>query len=248
MFSRVRKGTSGEKEDNAKTENARKSESDYVELGQTENVHHTGVSTQEPIGALEPEDSITVLYREEANARDISYKVEGKYYSYLVNNIDITVKDLNVIPRKDNAISESMYIYFVLIIGLFYIIPATQVSYFTFEELSHTGIQDICFYNFKCDGRVGSIHGFNNIWSNIGYFMIGVLFFLITVVKNISFVREVRAEGVRTTGIPQTFGIYYSISFAMIFEAILSSIYHLCPSLTNNLIQPSSHNTHFVVH
>ena len=107
------------------------------------------------------------------------------------------------------------------------------MSYATFKELSYTGMQDLCFYNFKCDGRVGTLHAFNNIWSNIGYFLLGILFFLITVVKNISLLREVRAEGVRTPGIPQTFGIYYSISFAMFFEGFLSSIYHLCPTLTN---------------
>ena len=39
-----------------------------------------------------------------------------------------------------------------------------------------TGNQDICYYNFYCSHPLGVLSSFNNVFSNIGYIMLGLLF------------------------------------------------------------------------
>ena len=47
------------------------------------------------------------------------------------------------------------------------------------QILDNSGDQDSCYYNFKCAHPVWMLSAFNNIWSNIGYILLGFLFLLI---------------------------------------------------------------------
>ena len=42
-----------------------------------------------------------------------------------------------------------------------------------------TGDEDICYYNFYCAHQVGFLSAFNNVYSNIGYILLGILFILL---------------------------------------------------------------------
>ena len=39
-----------------------------------------------------------------------------------------------------------------------------------------TGDEDICYYNFLCAHPLGVLSAFNNVFSNVGYVMLGMLF------------------------------------------------------------------------
>ena len=98
--------------------------------------------------------------------------------------------------------------------------------------MSNSGAMDLCYINFKCDRQFRSVRAFNNIWSNIGYILLSILFIIITLTKSICYARYQRANGVPTTGLLQVFGMYYGLGIALFFEGILSGTYHLCPTLT----------------
>lgn len=49
-----------------------------------------------------------------------------------------------------------------------------------FQALHDTGNEDMCYYNFECAHPLGVFTAFNNIISNIGYVMLGLLFLGLT--------------------------------------------------------------------
>ena len=51
------------------------------------------------------------------------------------------------------------------------------------QLLNTSGDQDKCFYNFKCVHPLGIISSFNNVWSNIGFILLGFLFMLIVTAR-----------------------------------------------------------------
>ena len=57
-------------------------------------------------------------------------------------------------------------------------LPCYDHSYL-FQVLNATGDQDICYYNFACAHPLGRVSSFNNIFSNCGYVMLGVLFLIL---------------------------------------------------------------------
>ena len=223
VFSRIRQNSLVESEESSNSKN-REGKKEEIEL-KTEGNH------QEIEETHDPEKNIVEVYKAQAKAEEISICVEGKYYYDLVNSKNITVQDISVIPIKHLQHKSNSYTSFALLIGLFYLVPAIQISYLNYQQFAITGIQDICYFNYKCDGRANDLLGINNIFSNVGYILLGILFLLITIMKQISVIREERADGLSTTGTPRIFGLYYSMSLALIFEGILSSLYHSCPSL-----------------
>ena len=51
------------------------------------------------------------------------------------------------------------------------------------QILNSSGDEDRCYYNFKCSHPFGVFTAFNNVWSNIGYFMLGFLFLFIVTIR-----------------------------------------------------------------
>ena len=152
--------------------------------------------------AVDPGENVLERYKCQLAKDDVSYCGRGRYYFDIINNKDIKLKDLNLKSEWHLRETEILYLCFVVIIGIFYIVPAVQVSYYEMLRMSLTGEQDLCYINFKCDREYSSLRAFNNIWSNVGYILLSILILIITIVKNISFVRECRAQGCSTTGTP----------------------------------------------
>lgn len=42
-----------------------------------------------------------------------------------------------------------------------------------------------------------------------------------------------KTHDLQNHGVPQFFGIYYAMGFALILEGFMSSFYHICPSNAN---------------
>ncbi|XP_064393018.1 SID1 transmembrane family member 1-like [Halichondria panicea] len=129
----------------------------------------------------------------------------------------------------------SVYGWNTFTVGIFYALPAFQLVFSEQRLLNSSGNQDQCYYNFKCAYPVGVLSAFNNIWSNIGYVMLGALFLVIVTIRKFLYKRqrEKDIEFVDTHGVPQYFGIYYAMGIALIIEGVMSAFYHICPTNAN---------------
>ncbi|CAB1348702.1 unnamed protein product [Coregonus sp. 'balchen'] len=92
-----------------------------------------------------------------------------------------------------------------------------------------TGNQDICYYNFLCAHPLGNLSAFNNILSNLGYVMLGLLFLLIVLQRDIIHSRALDHNDLNALH----FGLFYAMGTALMMEGLLSACYHVCPNYTN---------------
>ncbi|XP_068174052.1 SID1 transmembrane family member 2 isoform X2 [Antennarius striatus] len=155
-------------------------------------------------------------------------------------NIVRTKKFLCVsdLARKDKRVLSKKYqIYFwnIATIAVFYALPVIQLVITYQTVVNVTGNQDICFYNFLCAHPLGALSAFNNILSNLGYVMLGLLFLLIVLKRDVAHKRaSVRHElNALECGIPKHFGLFYAMGTALMMEGLLSACYHVCPNYTN---------------
>ncbi|XP_051520927.1 SID1 transmembrane family member 2-like isoform X1 [Myxocyprinus asiaticus] len=155
-------------------------------------------------------------------------------------NIVRTKKFLCVsdLARKDKRILSKKYqIYFwnIATIGVFYALPVIQLVITYQTVVNVTGNQDICYYNFLCAHPLGALSSFNNILSNLGYVMLGLLFLFIILQRDILHNRALERKDSKALecGIPKHFGLYYAMGTALMMEGLLSACYHVCPNYTN---------------
>ncbi|XP_067364097.1 SID1 transmembrane family member 2 isoform X2 [Channa argus] len=155
-------------------------------------------------------------------------------------NIVRTKKYLCVsdLARKDKRVLSKKYqIYFwnIATIAVFYALPVIQLVITYQTVVNVTGNQDICYYNFLCAHPLGALSAFNNILSNVGYVMLGLLFLLIVLKRDIVHNRAVVRNNLNSLeyGIPKHFGLFYAMGTALMMEGLLSACYHVCPNYTN---------------
>ncbi|XP_014669089.1 PREDICTED: SID1 transmembrane family member 1-like [Priapulus caudatus] len=94
--------------------------------------------------------------------------VRTKTFLYVA---DLARKDRRVLTKK-----YKLYHWHLITISIFYSLPVVQLV-ITYQEVLHvTGNEDICYYNFLCAHPLGVLSAFNNVFSNAGYVMLGLLF------------------------------------------------------------------------
>ncbi|XP_069555663.1 SID1 transmembrane family member 2 isoform X2 [Brachyistius frenatus] len=147
----------------------------------------------------------------------------------------LCVSDLS---RKDKRILSKKYqIYFwnISTIAVFYALPVIQLVITYQTVVNVTGNQDICYYNFLCAHPLGDLSAFNNILSNLGYVLLGLLFLLIILKRDIVHNRALVRNDLNALecGIPKHFGLFYAMGTALMMEGLLSACYHVCPNYTN---------------
>ncbi|XP_078512031.1 SID1 transmembrane family member 1 [Lissotriton helveticus] len=145
------------------------------------------------------------------------------------------VSDLS---RKDRRIVSKKYkIYFwnIITIAVFYALPVIQLVITYQTVVNVTGNQDICYFNFLCAHPLGVLSAFNNILSNLGHIMLGFLFLLIVLRRDILHRRSLEAKDSYEMeyGIPKHFGLFYTMGIALTMEGVLSACYHVCPNYSN---------------
>ncbi|NXM31847.1 SIDT2 protein, partial [Oxyruncus cristatus] len=131
------------------------------------------------------------------------------------------------LARKDKRVLRKKYqIYFwnIATIAVFYALPVIQLVITYQTVVNVTGNQDICYYNFLCGLAPRS--AFNNILSNLGYVLLGLLFLLIEPPLPLP-------SAPQECGIPKHFGLFYAMGTALMMEGLLSACYHVCPNYTN---------------
>ncbi|KAL3885454.1 hypothetical protein ACJMK2_025511 [Sinanodonta woodiana] len=145
------------------------------------------------------------------------------------------VVDLARKSEKRQAKHYRLYSKNLLTIAIFYGLPVIQLVLTYQTVLNETGNQDLCYYNFDCAHPLGPISSFNNVFSNIGYLMLGILFLLMVARRNVLHKLAVQKSGGhdQIIGIPQHFGLFYAMGLALCMEGIMSASYHVCPSASN---------------
>ncbi|XP_053308612.1 SID1 transmembrane family member 2 isoform X2 [Spea bombifrons] len=141
------------------------------------------------------------------------------------------------LARKDKRVMRKKYqIYFwnISTIAVFYALPVIQLVITYQTVVNITGNQDICYYNFLCAHPLGSLSAFNNILSNLGYVLLGLLFLIIVLQRELNHTRShMYTKQLEECGIPKHFGLYYAMGTALMMEGLLSACYHVCPNYTN---------------
>ena len=127
---------------------------------------------------------------------------------------------------------SELYFYLVLMMGIFYSIPALQLAFSYQQQLLSTGDQDLCYYNFLCSIPMLNIADMNHIFSNAFYVFFGLIFLVITIRKQRDFMERMKQQS-QPKGIPEHYGIYYAMGWALVFEGVLSACYHICPTNVN---------------
>uniref|UniRef100_A0A667YCK3 SID1 transmembrane family member 2 n=1 Tax=Myripristis murdjan TaxID=586833 RepID=A0A667YCK3_9TELE len=184
--------------------------------------HYVGRSRQESLSSVEEDDYDTL-----ADIDSDKNIVRTKKF--------LCVSDL---ARKDKRILSKKYqIYFwnIATIAVFYALPVIQLVITYQTVVNVTGNQDICYYNFLCAHPLGALSAFNNILSNLGYVMLGLLFLLIVLKRDIVHNRALLRNDLNALecGIPKHFGLFYAMGTALMMEGLLSACYHVCPNYTN---------------
>ncbi|XP_028608247.1 SID1 transmembrane family member 1 isoform X5 [Grammomys surdaster] len=145
---------------------------------------------------------------------------------------------LSDLSRKDRRIVSKKYkIYFwnIITIAVFYALPVMQLVITYQTVVNVTGNQDICYYNFLCAHPLGVLSAFNNILSNLGHVLLGFLFLLIVLRRDLLHRRALEAKDIFAMeyGIPKHFGLFYAMGIALMMEGVLSACYHVCPNYSN---------------
>uniref|UniRef100_A0A8C5KEM2 SID1 transmembrane family, member 1 n=1 Tax=Jaculus jaculus TaxID=51337 RepID=A0A8C5KEM2_JACJA len=97
------------------------------------------------------------------------------------------------------------------------------------QVVNVTGNQDICYYNFLCAHPLGVLSAFNNILSNVGHVLLGFLFLLIVLRRDLLHRRSLEAKDIFAMeyGIPKHVGLFYAMGIALMMEGVLSACYHV---------------------
>ncbi|CAL1681359.1 unnamed protein product [Lasius platythorax] len=138
---------------------------------------------------------------------------------------DLARKEPRILRHKSR-----LYLYYLITVAVFYTLPVVQLA-ITYQRVLHTtGNQDMCYYNFLCAHPLGMLSDFNHVFSNFGYFLLGLLFIFLTYSREHN---ESDTDMTKCYGIPQHYGLFYAMGTALIMEGILSASYHVCPSRSN---------------
>ncbi|XP_055282181.1 SID1 transmembrane family member 1 isoform X3 [Moschus berezovskii] len=153
--------------------------------------------------------------------------VRTKMFLYLS---DLSRKDRRIVSKK-----YKIYFWNIITIAVFYALPVIQLVITYQTVVNVTGNQDICYYNFLCAHPLGVLSAFNNILSNLGHVLLGCLFLLIVLYRDILHRRALEAKDIFAMeyGIPKHFGLFYAMGIALMMEGVLSACYHVCPNYSN---------------
>ncbi|XP_067928561.1 SID1 transmembrane family member 1-like isoform X1 [Watersipora subatra] len=126
----------------------------------------------------------------------------------------------------------ALYKWNIAIVSIFYGLPVIQLVLTYQQYLNSSGDEDICYYNFQCARKLGPFYAFNNVFSNISYVLLGILFNLIVYLRKRQHYKLPKAQR-EAYGIPQFYGLPYAMGWALGMEGIMSACYHVCPSSNN---------------
>ncbi|CAH8487118.1 unnamed protein product [Schistosoma margrebowiei] len=160
--------------------------------------------------------------------------VNSEFIPMYKMNVLLYVSDLS--KKRYGTLNRKylLYFWYLIIISIFYGLPAVQLIMTYQKAVFETGNEDLCYYNFECAHSLGIFTAFNNIISNIGYVMLGLLFLGLTARRDILHRRSKNLNpNSQVLGIPQHYGLFYAMGLALTMEGLMSACYHMCPNFSN---------------
>eukprot|EP00005_Dracoamoeba_jomungandri_P000006 CAMPEP_0174249898 /NCGR_PEP_ID=MMETSP0439-20130205/231_1 /TAXON_ID=0 /ORGANISM="Stereomyxa ramosa, Strain Chinc5" /LENGTH=433 /DNA_ID=CAMNT_0015329833 /DNA_START=625 /DNA_END=1926 /DNA_ORIENTATION=+ len=117
------------------------------------------------------------------------------------------------------------YLPYVIITGLFFLIPAVQVADNYVRNRYDEGQRDSCYFNELCMKPTFYFPDAGKIWSNLGYGWSGIILtlYMLLIRHTLKFKFLVARNSF----------VLYAIGVAICFEGALSAIYHFCPNRSN---------------
>ncbi|XP_076457766.1 SID1 transmembrane family member 1-like isoform X2 [Babylonia areolata] len=145
------------------------------------------------------------------------------------------VSDLARKSHKKLSKTFKIYHWNLLTIAIFYGLPVAQLVLTYQQSLLRTGDEDLCYYNFDCAHPLDNLSAFNNIASNMGYVLLGLLFIVLVWRRDVLHGKLLREHHdlERQYGIPQHYGLLYAMGLALVMEGVMSACYHVCPNYSN---------------
>ncbi|XP_011403694.2 PREDICTED: SID1 transmembrane family member 2-like isoform X4 [Amphimedon queenslandica] len=164
-----------------------------------------------------------------------------RFCSLLKKTNDPFINELTFVDGKKFQDSYNPYWIYLSVIVVFYSLPVYQLMLTYQRYVSVSGSEDFCYYNTLCSHPLWGLSAFNNVWSNVSFLFLGVLFIFLAirrrsiyrVYESINIYYENKGKPERKVGVPQYFGIYYASGVALIGEALMSGAYHICPTGNN---------------
>jgi hypothetical protein len=127
------------------------------------------------------------------------------------------------------------YLWMVALGGIFYLLPSLQTSSSEAAGMLTSGNRDACFYNDLCMFPLQTRGPYavtwwaaNNILSNVGYVIVGILLFGWIMLCKRYF------KGRRTLfhilELPHDYTLMYCLAISILYEGFMSATYHVCPN------------------
>ena len=157
------------------------------------------------------------------------FAVKKREYEEIITEFSWNLETKQNLTETSKLYLEKKYMRFVwgiCSICLFFGIPALQSTILKQEIASTKGDLDFCYFNSRCATHIGSIYAFNNVWSNSGFVLLGVLFILIVTTRY-------RNSRQSETGADRYVGLELAMGLSMITEGLMSALYHACPNAGN---------------
>ena len=95
---------------------------------------------------------------------------------------DLARKQPKLLDRKINN-----YPRLIIAIATFYVLPVIQLVLLYQTQLNESGNEDSCYFNFLCMVKSGPFAAFNNIFSNVGYILLGIMFIIVVKKRSYSY-------------------------------------------------------------
>ncbi|XP_070549052.1 SID1 transmembrane family member 1-like [Ptychodera flava] len=165
-------------------------------------------------------------------ADPVEMREEGGRSDDNKSQLPLSVADLSKKPDEEQYKKYKLYWLHLIPIAIFYLIPVLKVVLAYQIKFHGNGNEDVCYYNFLCANSLFALSSFNNIFSNVGYIFLGMLFMVITQIEERAY-KEKYKDAEQKLGLPRYFGIFYALGIALIMEGIHSACYHVCPTHGN---------------
>ncbi|OAF64223.1 SID1 transmembrane family member 1, partial [Intoshia linei] len=146
---------------------------------------------------------------------------------------DVSVLDMTCKEKKKLVAKYRLYVWNLVIISIFYSLPVMQNVLTNLRIIKQTGSMDMCYYNYLCLHGLGSVISFNAIYSNLGYILLGLLYLMLTKLRQIRHKKCFDNLDFSDNGIPQFFSTFYCLGISLVMMGIMSSCYHSCPNISN---------------
>ncbi|XP_068734259.1 SID1 transmembrane family member 1-like [Montipora capricornis] len=193
-----------------------------------------GVDHQEHDHSLATDGSKEPTSKEFEQHYDMLYDIDKEKDIYRLRT-SLMLTDLAKKEKRYLSKKFRLYHWNLAMIAVFYALPVVQLVITYQKVLNASGDEDICYYNFFCAHPLGELSAFNNVWSNVGYILLGFLFFLLVLRRDRQHKHDLleNKDLEKHYGIPQHFAIFYAMALALIMEGVLSGCYHVCPNNSN---------------